>query len=660
MSSAFPSWLNLAMLLVALDAHVGSPADPACLREQLYDRQQIRSQSQTALLLVQHPSREAEDIVREGLLQTDSGEVFLALASAIRLQHDVRFQEELLGVLVNGQAAPRQAAAEALAELADPKILIRLQALIEDSRAEMSARQLALWVLGRSGRKSAVIILLDQLSSENEVITRDAATALGELTGQNLGNDLNRWKAWWDRHKDLSNEQWLEQRLLHVASRSRRLEGDLERSKAQVVRLHQQLYARLPVADRLGHVQSLVEHEDPAVRSLAVNWSAELLAGADTVGQRALSELLLRLSRDGNVEVQRLAVLSLGRIQDQRVLDQLRSLIQRGAAPVRAAAARSLAQQARGQGQEAEGRRRQVVPVLQKGLEDPALEVVVEAAEDLGALGVPEAGPVLAVLLRHPSGPVRQAAAQALERVADLAVLDGLLEALDDSTAAVRFSLVGAVGHAVGDGQNLSDIQRAAVLPRLENLLVKDADPGVRSRAATVLGEFGSVMTLPTLWRRVTAAEDGRVQEKSWLAMVEILCRTGNTDLLQEWDRTLVAEKQGRRRLQLLAEAVSRWQKKEGTKVGVEPLLPLLIEAQLEQGKWAAALPLIREQLAKTSDADVDTCLHWLLRAGEQALKEGNRAETLRMVQDAQPLLNQRKGMAAEFEALERQARNLP
>src|SRR5262249_29987093 len=156
-------------ILLAFDSPAGSPVDPVCLREQLYDRQQVRSQSQTALLLVQNPSKEAEDIVREGLLQTDAGEVFLALASAIRLQRDYRFQEELFGVLLNGQAATRQAAAEALAELAEPKVLIRLQALIEDGRADMAARQLALWVLGRSGRKSAVIILLDQLSSDSEV-----------------------------------------------------------------------------------------------------------------------------------------------------------------------------------------------------------------------------------------------------------------------------------------------------------------------------------------------------------------------------------------------------------------------------------------------------------------------------------------------------------
>src|SRR5206468_5209242 len=136
----------------------------------------------------------------------------------------------------------------------------------------------------------------------------------------------------------------------------------------------------------------------------------------------------------------------------------------RGPASVRAAAARSLAQQARGTGPEALALQRQVVPVLQKALEDPALEVVVEAAEDLGTLGVAEAGPVLTALLRHPSEPVRQTAAQALERVADATVVDGLLETLDDPAVAVRFSLVGALGHAAADDRSLKDAQRAKLL----------------------------------------------------------------------------------------------------------------------------------------------------------------------------------------------------
>src|SRR5262249_53515182 len=126
--------------------------------------------------------------------------------------------------------------------------------------------------------------------------------------------------------------------------------------------------------------------------------------------------------------------------------------------------------------------------------------VVAEAAESLGTLGIPEASAVLTVLLRHSSPSVRQTAALALERVADSASLDGLIASLNDSAAAIRFSLVGALGHAVGDGHVLSEAQRNKVLGILEGLMSGDSDPGVRSRAATVLGECGTAAVLAPLW----------------------------------------------------------------------------------------------------------------------------------------------------------------
>jgi HEAT repeat protein len=299
-----------------------------------------------------------------------------------------------------------------------------------------------------------------------------------------------------------------------------------------------------------------------------------------------------------------------------------------------------------------------VVPALQKALDDPALEVVIEAAESLGTLGIPEAGPVLTVLLRHPSKPVRQAAVLALERVADLTLLDGLLEALDDPAPTIRFSLVGALGHASGDGHALNDGQRLRLLTRLEGLLLKDADPGVRSRAATVLGDCGTATVLPTLWRRVLASEESRVQEKAWAAIGEILVRTGSLELVREWERIFVEEKQGPRRVQLLTEVHARWQKREETKTAAVAVQEELVQAQLEQGKWNAALPLVRELLARPQgDGDLERRLRCLLAIGEQALKQGSRPDALRVVQEAQPYLARKINLAAEFEQLERQAK---
>src|SRR5262249_11039794 len=150
------------------------------------------------------------------------------------------------------------------------------------------------------------------------------------------------------------------------------------------------------------------DSEDAAVRALAVVWTVDLLPSADAPSQRTLADLVIRLSRDSTAEVQCAAVLALGRVADPRAFERLRLLLAHEAVAVRVAAVRSLAQHARSTGSETS--HKPIIPLLQRMLEDPALEVVIETAEDLGALGIAEASPVLTGLLRHPSASVRQAA----------------------------------------------------------------------------------------------------------------------------------------------------------------------------------------------------------------------------------------------------------
>jgi hypothetical protein len=381
----------------------------------------------------------------------------------------------------------------------------------------------------------------------------------------------------------------------------------------------------------------------------------QVAATKDSLAQRALGEVLLKLSHDSRLEVQRLAVLALSRVPDQAAFDRLCSMLHQGRAAVRAAAARAMTQLSRGS-EDAEERRKKVVPMLQKALEDPALEVVIEVAEDLGVLGVPEAGPVLVRLLRHQADHVRQAAVHALERVADLCVLDDLLKALGDSSEAVRFGLVGAIGHAAGDGQTLSPSQRQQMLTKLQAILLKDADAGVRSRAASVLGECGQPSILPVLWQRMAAGEDSRVQEKAWGSMIEIVARSGSADLLREWDGVLVKANQGAKRLQMLDEIHSRWQTRTDAKERFLVTAPLLSSAKLEQGKWQAAMPLLRELLARAADVPTrESALRGLLTVTEQALRDGDSAQARRLIQDVRPYLREGK-LADEFAKLEKRA----
>jgi HEAT repeat protein len=649
MQAIQPILLCLGMLLGERAENEAPAPDLAHLCEMLHDRQHPQGQSQAALLLVQSKLEGAEKAVREGMGSIENVEAFLALAAAVRLRQDRRFLEELLAALASSRPAIREAAAQTLAVLADAAVVKRLHLLAADGDADPAVRQAALWTLGRCGSKEAARLLLLHLKNGNELPRRAAVAALRDLSGQ----DVKSWHEWWEGHKHLSNERWLESRLAYQTSRAHRLEGDLARARAQSLRLQQQLYSRLSGNERVAHIQSLLDQDDSAVRVLAVNWSVELLPTAEAADKQLLTQVLLRLSQDSAVEVRRAAVLSLGRVPDAGVFERLERLTHAEPPAVRTAALRALSQLARGNEGEAAARRKQVMPLLQKALDDPALEVVVEAAEDLGALGALEAGPVLTGLLRHPSETVRQAAAQALERVAEPSVLPGLLRALDDSSATVRFNLIGALAHAAGDAEALSDEQRTRLLARLEELLQRDSDPGVRSRSATVLGDCAGPAQLATLWRCVMAGEDGRVQEKAWLAFVDILARAGQLPLLREWDRTLTAAHQGPRRLQMLSDISARWQRQLRYKNLVVPVQEMLVQAQLELGKWSAALPLLRDLLTRPArEVELNRRLGWLLTAGEQALHEGNRKEAQRAVESAQPYLPHAGKLAESFEKL--------
>jgi HEAT repeat protein len=632
----------------------------ANLRELLQDRQDPRGQSQAALLLVQSGEAAAEKIVRQGLRQPENEEMFLALAGAVRLRQDGRFLDELLAALASSKPRIRQAAAEALAVLPEANLVRRLEAVVKDARADLRVRQAALWTLGRCGRQSAAGVLVNALEQESEDIRRVAAGALADLTGQNHGLDPVRWRAWWARHKDLTGEQWLQMRLSYQTSRALRLEGDLARARAQVLRLHQQVYSRLPLSERFSHLSGLLDQEDPAVRGLLVVWALELMPAAiDDERRKALARVLLRLSHDGSLEVQRAAVLALGRMSDASASERLHRLLTTGERVVRAAAARALAQQARGGTASARARQKEVIPALQKALEDKAIEVVVEAAEALGTLGAPEAGPVLTGLLRHPSEHVRQTAAQALERMADVTLIDGLLKGLDDPSVTVRFSLVGAVGRAVDDGKTLPEDQRRRVMARLRGLLVRDADPGVRSRAATVLGEHADETSLEALWRVVMSGGEGRVQEKAWDAFVEIIYRSGSVKLLERWDKSIGEAHQGGRRVQLLARVYARWDQRGDRKEPATRALESLVQAQIDLGRWSAAAPLAQNLLARNADGGESArrrCLGWVVQAAELALKEGRRGEALRILQDARAYVTRGDKLGEAFDKLEKQA----
>src|SRR5262249_25337122 len=158
-----------------------------------------------------------------------------ALADAVRMCQDGRFFEELTAALADASPSVRRAAAESLAALSGPNLIRRLRAIAKDPKEELARRQGAILAVGRGGRRLGVVGLLDLLSNDNETLRKSAAAALADLTGEGYGLDPEKWRQWWNQHKTQSEERWLEERIAFQAARSLRLEGELERARAQVV-----------------------------------------------------------------------------------------------------------------------------------------------------------------------------------------------------------------------------------------------------------------------------------------------------------------------------------------------------------------------------------------------------------------------------------------
>jgi hypothetical protein len=300
-----------------------------------------------------------------------------------------------------------------------------------------------------------------------------------------------------------------------------------------------------------------------------------------------------------------------------------------------------------------------VLPALQNALSDPALEVVVEAAEDLGSLGVPAAVPLLAGLLKHKEVAVRKTAAQALERIADIAVLEELLAGLEDLDVGVRLGILGAVSRAVNQSKAIKEDDKLRLQSRMEIILLKDPDAGVRARSATLLGEFGTVSHLATLWKAAVAEGDPRIQEKSWQAFLEILSKSKNLKLINEWN-VIVRKDAPLRRVNFLVELLGKMQPATmNPKIELAPVRELLVQCGIENQKWLPAWSALRELPQALEPEEIEKRLSLLFQIAEIALKEQAAPDVLQMVDFARPLFVGRKKLQADFEELYRKANAL-
>ncbi len=137
-------------------------------------------------------------------------ETVIQLATAIRGEGDPSIRAEIVrtlgfypgdvadGVLHAAVGDPstdvQQAACEAWGRRGNGQAALVLQRVVEDEEAYSQVRIGAARALGRIKDQSAVHALGSALEDRNPALQYQAVLSLRELTGEDLGNDVNRWR----------------------------------------------------------------------------------------------------------------------------------------------------------------------------------------------------------------------------------------------------------------------------------------------------------------------------------------------------------------------------------------------------------------------------------------------------------------------------------
>ncbi|MER3417144.1 MAG: hypothetical protein C4297_13175 [Gemmataceae bacterium] len=628
-------------------------------REQLYLRDQPEAQAQAALWLLLRDDPNAREIVAQGLQDHTRQDVFQALCQAVAATRDERYAPWLWQALFSAHGAVRSSAADALGRLVGESWVGPLGQLAGDPNHAEQTRIAAVTALKRHASKQAVRCLIEISDSAHGNVRAAALSALAEITGLPF-EETAHWRQWWASVASLSEADWQKTRADYLQHRVNRLESDVQRLQGYLLQVYQQLYARSAAPERVVLARTLTRSELPAVRLQGLAWLQEVAADPTLSAwqRRVVLETLLELQYDSNPQVLRELLLALATFPDPASFVAIAHKARVPQAPVRAAALRALGRHPLTL--ESEDCRRQAIEQVRQALNDTSPAVVAEAIESLAQLervGQPGSSDFVPLrwalpFFRHISPEVRRAASRVVEKYPHPDMLATLFDAWDDEDSSVRFNAVGAVVR-LGQLGLLTDAQKETALKRLEIVLVRDPDAGVRSRAAAAFEDLGTVAHLALLWSQWRGPEDPRVQVRCWAAIKAILARAGQVQLVLHYAQELARLPDSQRRIELLDEVYKKWSKQEVLATNLDPLAVTLVEAQLESKQGPAVLSLARKLLARSkSEEEIRQRLRLLVAAARQAAEQNRLQEALEALQDTDPYLVKDREMAVEIEML--------
>lgn len=395
---------------------------------------------------------------------------------------------ELLG---DDRPELRDAATRALRRFDRGDVIAKLRTLALETGHSPVRRAAAIRALGNWGDElEAIEALIAILDGDEPILRKATAAALREATGL-LFSDKEQASQWWDRHKDISDTQWLRMRNGQLRDQLHEVNNDRSNLTRQLVEVLRDLHVRTPEDERPALLLQFLQHARPAVRTFALDMVNVRITDRKEIGPE-IKARLGALIGDSDESVRRSAVDIVGDLRLTEYVETLLAALANEADPsVRAVQVRAL-------GELDDSR---AIPAIIARLDDRDPAVVPEAARALG---------ILTGRAKDRPEDLSRASNALVDRFATLPVGD-------DET---REAFIVALGHM---GPKLfADIFRGE--------LAADRSPRIRQAAIRALAETGQPAAADDIRPLLTATES-RVRHAAVDGLG--LCGRSNADLAE-------------------------------------------------------------------------------------------------------------------------------
>lgn len=549
---------------------------------------------------------------RAALVQVLAGpmphDVTLAVLEALgaREKTGEEFVEPLFAILASEDEPVRRAAAVAFgAYQGNDRVQGRLSVLASSAEAPVPQRLAAILALSRLIDKHSIEVLVRLASDPKPMVSVAAADALADMTGlSDVGPSPQAWAAWWKKHEQDPEATLLAGLLRRANEEARRREAVMDRLLTRLTRNLTDLYEAADPKQKGKLILDHIEDGVPQVRALAARQAAamarQVLASGNGTSRQAYQEVVAAVTKHVNDEspaVRAAAAEALGAWKEPSAAATLLARLDVEKSPeVRAALAGAL-----GSLKVAEA-----APRLAAMLDSLSEAEVLRAAGALGVIGEkgqPGAAavePAVASLGRltrtATSASVREAACQAIARIATPAVEDVLAGALDDSSPSVRFS----AAQGLANLGKVSDKTAAALAARLA-----DDNKGVRQAVAGALAKVGGADAARRMVDRLKAGAETEpaVRTALWESVRSLVDRTESADLARDLGERFFA-REGAEDMQraaiLFESALAKIPVADQAGPAAQALCNKIVDAYLAAKMPDSAIKPIRQLIAAT------------------------------------------------------------